>query len=76
MVNILRVLYYIPWGILGFFNVSFLSLIYIIRNIGNGIVWINNKISDYGDYFGDKARDNEKLEIFIKKMEEEKRRLK
>ena len=60
-------IFYLPFGVFLIINVILLSLIFILRNIGNAIVWVNNHTSDYGDYFYDKtAKDS----IFDEKMDE------
>lgn len=68
MVLSFRLIYYIPWGIFLILNVTFLTLIFILRVIGKSTVWINNNISNIGDYFGDLSRNDDKLDKFIKKV--------
>lgn len=61
----LRVLYWFPVAIFFILNMFFKLIIFILQNFGNGIVWCNRKVVKIGDYFTDKARNDESLDNFL-----------
>ena len=67
--NSTRIIYYIPWSIFTILNTIFLFIIFILRNVGKGVVFINNHIAKTGDHFGDLAKNDEKLDDLIAKLQ-------
>ena len=68
----LRFLWYIPLSIFFVLNMTFLLIIWIMRNVGKGMVWLNNNISEAGDFFTDKTKNDKSLDNFLEKVQKEK----
>ena len=43
-----------------------------MRNVGKALVWINNNVSEAGDYCTDKAKNDDTLDKFLEKVQREK----
>lgn len=65
------------WMILAV-NMTLLLTIWVLRNIGRGTVYINNKVSDAGDYLMEQAgekpkHDKEEVDEIINNLKRKKR---
>jgi hypothetical protein len=69
----LKIIYFIPFGFLMLLNGLFLGFIFILRIIGKATVWMNNKISDGGNYFGNLANTDDRIDILLEKVKQKKK---
>ena len=64
-------IFWIPSVILFIINLVFLLIIFILKNIGKGLVWVNNNISDAGTFCTEMAQGEtkkEKLQAVVDKF--------
>jgi len=65
-------MYWIIWIIMGFLNTVFLGIIFIVKSILKGIIYINDSFVKIGNHCG-KYVNQDKIEKLILKLGELKR---
>jgi len=63
-----RIIYWIPTAIFFFLNMLFKLLIFLLQQIGSASVWCNKQIIKAGNYFTDKAQNDDGVDKFIDKL--------
>ena len=53
--KILNLFLGIPFLFFLFINITLMIVIFILQNIGNGIVWLNDNAQKMGDWCGEKS---------------------
>lgn len=64
-----RIIYWIPVAFFFILNMTFKLIIFILQHFGNGIVWCNRKFVKAGDWFTDKAQNDNALDNFIEQIQ-------
>jgi len=65
----LRFIFWFPVAICFILNMIFKLWIFILQHIGNASVWINKQIIKSGDYFTDKAKNDDGLDNFLDQLQ-------
>ena len=64
-----RIIFWIPVVIFFIFNLTFKLIIFLLQHLGLGIVWLNRQFIKGGDYFTDKAKNDESFDEFMRKIQ-------
>jgi len=67
-----RIIYWIPVALFFILNMTFRLIIFLLQHFGNGIVWCNKQFVKVGDYFTDKAQNDNALDDWLEKLQKSK----
>jgi len=68
----LRILFWFPVAIFFILNMTFKLVIFILQHFGNAIVWCNKLTVKVGDYFTDKAKNDDGLDNLLAQIQSQK----
>ena len=65
-----RFVFWLPVALFFILNMIFKLWIWILQQIGSASVWCNKQFVKAGNYFTDKAQNDDGLDNFLKKLEQ------